>query len=284
MASKKTPAPSDFRRALDGLCRGGHDPRRIFDAFVRFAACALACQTREDEYLEEAKRWTKEEMGLFTEAFAALVNEMQSEPFTDVLGTHYMDWALSHKGAQWGGEFHTPGALCEMIARMSITVEGVEAAIADHGVCRISEPACGAGAMILAAGKALADVGRGDLIRKLRVQAVDVNRTACDMCYINTTLWGIPCEVVHGNTLSLETWGVWRNLHWAAPWLPLVALGGPETAPPGASEATLAPPAPVPTPEPVAPPPPEPIPAPPTPEPTTREAVPVCESEQLLLL
>lgn len=277
MASKKNPTPSDFRRALDGLCRGGHDPRRIFDAFVRFAACALACQTREAEYLEEVKRWTKDEMLLFTAAFAALVEEMEAEPFTDILGTHYMDWALTHKGAQWGGEFHTPAAVCEMMAKMTVTPEGIEAAVADHGVCRISEPACGAGAMILAVGKALADAGRGDLIRKLRVQAVDVNRTACDMCFINTTLCGIPCEVVHGNTLSLETWGVWRNLHYVAPWLSLAT----------ALEADRPPETPPPPPDPAA----EPVAAveiveitPPPTAPTTRESVPSVESEQLLLL
>jgi hypothetical protein len=33
------------------------------------------------------------------------------------------------------------------------------------------------------------------------------------MCYINTTLWSIPTVVIHGNTLSLETWGAWPN--WA---------------------------------------------------------------------
>lgn len=276
MASKKNPAPSDFRRALDGLCRGGHDPRRIFDAFVRFAACALACQTREAEYLEEAKRWNKDEMGLFAEAFAALVLEMEAEPFTDILGTHYMDWALTHKGAQWGGEFHTPAALCEMLARMTVTVEGVEAAVAEHGVCRISEPACGAGAMILGAGKALADAGRGDLIRKLRVQAVDVNRTACDMCFINTTLCGIPCEVVHGNTLSLETWGVWRNLHYVAPWLSLaLALEGEKPA-------EVLPPPSDPAPEPVAAVESVEITTPPT-APTTREGVPDAQEQQQLL-
>jgi hypothetical protein len=241
MASKKT-TPSDFRRVLDTLVRGGHDHRRIFDAFVRFAACALACQTREAEYLEEAKRWKPEEMKLFSEAFAALVNEMGDEPFQDVLGVHYMDWALSAKGAQHGGEFHTPPALCEAIALMTFSVETVEAAVADHGVCTISEPACGAGAMVLAAAKVLADAGRGDLIRKLRVQTIDVNRTACDMCYVNLTLWGIPCEVVHGNALSLQVWGRWRNIHYAAPWLPLaVALDNQAPTTPDAAETITTP-------------------------------------------
>jgi hypothetical protein len=56
--------------------------------------------------------------------------------------------------------------------------------------------------------------------RRLRVTAVDINRTACDMTFINTTLWGIPTRIIHGNSLSLECWAAWSNIHYIAPWLP----------------------------------------------------------------
>lgn len=51
--------------------------------------------------------------------------------------------------------------------------------------------------------------------------AIDVNRTACHMTFVNTTLWGIPTRVIHGNALSLECWAAWSNIHFLAPWLPL---------------------------------------------------------------
>ena len=57
--------------------------------------------------------------------------------------------------------------------------------------------------------------------RRLRVTAIDINRTACDMAFLNTTLWGIPTRVIHGNTLSGEYWAAWSNIHYLAPWLPL---------------------------------------------------------------
>jgi hypothetical protein len=57
--------------------------------------------------------------------------------------------------------------------------------------------------------------------RRLRVTAIDINRTACDMAFINTTLWGIPTRVIHGNTLSMEYWTAWSNIHHICPWLPL---------------------------------------------------------------
>jgi hypothetical protein len=96
--------PSDFRKILERVSHR-HDTRKVFDAFTCFAACALAAQTREAEYLEEAKRWEKPEMDLFAEAFGALVLEMETRPFEDVLGGYYMEFALSSKGQQWNGEF-----------------------------------------------------------------------------------------------------------------------------------------------------------------------------------
>ena len=75
----------DFRKILQEISHR-HDTRKVFDGFVCLAACALAAQTREAEYLEEAKRWDKSELDLFAEALGALIIEMESRPFEDILG------------------------------------------------------------------------------------------------------------------------------------------------------------------------------------------------------
>src|SRR5580698_3353560 len=67
----------------------------------------------------------------------------------------------------------------------------------------------------------LAEACPPEVRRRLRVTAIDINRTACDMAFINTTLWGIPARIIHGNSLSLECWAAWSNIHYIAPWLPL---------------------------------------------------------------
>ena len=46
------------------------------------SACALAAGTRESEYLEEAKRWKREELELFAQALGAYVIDAEAEPFT----------------------------------------------------------------------------------------------------------------------------------------------------------------------------------------------------------
>ena len=210
--SKKNSEPSDFRKLLESISHR-HDTRTVFDAFARFAACCLAAQTREAEYLEEAKRWEKAELKLFGKALGALIVEMESCPFEDVLGGYYMEFALSSKGQQWNGEFHTPKTVCDMMARMVIDPESLPA----EGPITVCEPACGAGAMILS----IAQVCPPEARRRLRVTAIDINRTACDMAFINTSLWGIPTRVMHGDSLANKYWAAWSNIHYIAPWLPL---------------------------------------------------------------
>jgi type I restriction-modification system DNA methylase subunit len=204
---------SDFRKILEQVSHR-HNTRKVFEGFVRLAACALAAQTREAEYLEEAKRWDKPELELFAEALAPLIEEMEHRPFEDILGGYYMEFALSQKGQQWNGEFHTPKPVCDLMARVMI---GDANALPTDRVITVCEPACGAGAMILS----IAEACPPDVRRKLRVMAIDISRTACDMAFINTTLWGVPTRVIHGNSLSLEFWAGWSNIHHIAPWLPL---------------------------------------------------------------
>jgi hypothetical protein len=202
MKTKDTPT---FRSLIEQLVRR-HDAYKVFAAFTHMAACALAHGTREAEYLDEAKRWERDELEIFSHALGALVMEMEAQPFTDLLGGHYMDLALSHKGQQWNGEFHTPQTICELMARV---IAG-DTPPPDEGPITLCEPACGAGAMILAYAQALP----ADARRRLRVTAIDISKVACDMCFINTTLWGIPTEVIHGDTLRMEFRASWRNIHW----------------------------------------------------------------------
>ena len=181
-----TRKPPGFREVLTRLSHR-HDIRSVFDAFVRLTACALAVQTREAEYLEEAKRWERAELDIFAEALGALVLEMESDPFADLLGSAYMELALSRKGQQWNGEFHTPKNVADLMARLTV---GDAGAFPAEGPITVCEPACGSGVMILA----FAQVCPPEARRRLRVTAIDINRTACDMTFINTTLWAFPRE------------------------------------------------------------------------------------------
>jgi type I restriction-modification system DNA methylase subunit len=207
------PPERDFRKILASIS-DYHESRRVFDAFTRLVACAVAMRSREKEYLEEAGRWKKEDLERFSHALGALIAEMELRPFEDILGPYYTEFALSPGTRDKHGEFHTPKAICDLVAQTLIA----ENKCPEDGPITLCDPACGAGAMILSFAAALPPADR----RRLRVTAIDINPTACDMAFINTTLWGIPTKVIHGNSLTMEFQAAWRNIHWLMPWLPLI--------------------------------------------------------------
>ncbi len=198
----------DFRLMIDEIARTKSSAVEVFSDFCRMVACSLALQTREEEYLEVAKRYGKEELSRLSQAMGALVMEMEKKPFSDVLGPYYQEIGSKSK-IEARGEFYTPPALCSMMARMVVDPEQV---IAAGKPITVSDPCVGSGGMILAVAEQFAEAKAVDL---LRVTGMDVSPLACDMAYINTTLWGIPATIVRGNTLSAEIQSVWKNVHWA---------------------------------------------------------------------
>lgn len=162
-------------------------------------------QTREDEYLKAIKDYSKHDLGLFAKAMGLLVNEMESKPYEDVIGVYYTQ-NIAGPDRQRRGEFYTPRNVSVMMAKMNLDPEAIRAR---GSPVTVSDPCCGSGGMVLACAELMApDV---DL---LRVTLQDVNPVACDMAYINTTLWGIPAEVICGNALTAETRSRWANAHW----------------------------------------------------------------------
>ena len=185
----------------------------VFADFVRLAACCLSPRTpdglsvREADYLETISRYDAGEAALFTEAYHTFIEEAERNPHCDILGPLWLD-STSKWSKQARGEFYTPPELCRLIARMTFDMEE---AIASGRPVRICEPACGAGAMILAAAELFAP----DHWHLPRFTAIDLNPVACDMTFINTTLWSVPCEVICGNALFLRGDEPRQlNLHW----------------------------------------------------------------------
>jgi hypothetical protein len=202
--------PPNIRQPLEGILKPlehiqnqtGQSLGEIFASFLTLTMCALSHGTREEMYLAEAKRWQREQLDLFCQAFAGLVLESETRPYQDLLGDIHME-TLSTKGKQSTGEFYTPQPVCTLMARMLLedTAEPVT----------LHEPCAGSGRLILACAQTYAEVfNRSPTL--LRVEAWDLSRTAVMMTFINTTLWGIPCTVVHGNTITLEHFAVYPNM------------------------------------------------------------------------
>ena len=97
----------EFEKILAPIARRKSSPLEVFRDFVTVAACSLAMQTREEEYLEIAQKYEREELNEIAKALGSLIIEMEEFEFTDILGLYYCE-INAKSGRDQRGEFYTP--------------------------------------------------------------------------------------------------------------------------------------------------------------------------------
>ena len=101
------------------------------------------------------------------------------------------------------GQFFTPYNVSRMMAEITLT--GVQETIEAEGFVTISEPAAGAGGMLIAVADYIEGLGF-DLARHVWIEAVELNHSTFHMGYLQTTARGLAGKFTCGNSLSLETY------------------------------------------------------------------------------
>lgn len=186
-------------KAMESLT-GRHDEHRIFADWVEMMAISIQnavtmpnelWQSREDQYLEIAKRYSNKELTVFSEMMGMLV-ETLTHHYGDILGEIFMAAGL---GSSAGGQFFTPFNVSLMMAEISLSNLDWEA-----DTIPLHEPTCGSGGMVIAA-TVVARRKKQD-IRKFRVVAQDIDWRSVYMCYVQLSLIGIRGIVVQGDTLN----------------------------------------------------------------------------------
>jgi type I restriction-modification system DNA methylase subunit len=205
-AQGRDAALADFKQIFRQLAPYKHR-YEVFKDFVTMAACSLhnavhKDAAREEEYQRIVGQYKPDDQRVFGKLLARLVAALEHEP-RDVLGPLYMELEIASKDQ---GQFFSPPDLSEMMARMTFAPELDK--LETQPFITAGEPAAGAGGMILALTKVLIQAGH-DPLRTLWVQAIDVERLAALMCYIQLSLWNVPAEVIVGNTLSWDIREVW---------------------------------------------------------------------------
>jgi hypothetical protein len=209
-----TPHLKAIRKLLEGVARR-HDRHTVFADAIESMALAFSNavdharrETREGRYREIAKRYSREELDAFSQVMGELTLAMEAKT-GDVLGALFTEMELTNK---YAGQFFTPYELCALMARMQIG-DGIHPRrlIAEKGYISAHEPACGAGAMVIALADALRDSGI-NYQQHLHVSAIDVDRRAAHMAYVQFSLLHIPALVIVGNALTLE-----EREHWFTP-------------------------------------------------------------------
>jgi hypothetical protein len=133
---------------------------------------------------------------------------LEVEP-CDLLGQVFHELELSSAER---GQFFTPYHLCEAIARLEVRDgEELREKIRQRGFVTVSEPACGAGAMIIAMASVMQKQGI-NFQQHMHVTAIDVDSRAVHMAYLQFSLLGIPALIIEGNALTLE-----ERDHWYTP-------------------------------------------------------------------
>ena len=113
-------------------------------------------------------------------------------------------------GNQAKGQVFTPYPVCQMTAKLSFEKKHAQEIISKKGHITLHEPASGGGAMVIAYAETMRDQ-EINYQKHLHVTAIDVDIKAVCMTYIQLALLHVPAIVIHGNTLSLETWSQWHT-------------------------------------------------------------------------
>ncbi|MCH8241885.1 MAG: SAM-dependent DNA methyltransferase [Planctomycetes bacterium] len=145
------PATQPLFKKLEQLSQRSAVSRgQAFEDFLTAIVCALAAETKEDEYLTMVERHTKGKQGnrgidLMPQMFGELVNAMSRED-NDVLGDLF-------QGAVSYGEnalYVTPAPVARLMSRMAMAIQDGDR---DSTPPTISDPCCGTGILLMEAGK-----------------------------------------------------------------------------------------------------------------------------------
>lgn len=159
---------------------------------------ALYREDREKEYLSIIGRYKKEEQELFPELFGFFVLALSENPAQDFLGEMYHKLGLEQEQK---GQFFTPYHICHFMSEIQYAGVDAEAELWEKGYLSVSDPACGAGAMLIA----FANVSRKHGVnfqQKVLFVAQDIDVTATRMCYLQLAVLGCPAIVICGDSLA----------------------------------------------------------------------------------
>lgn len=214
----KAPSPAQYRKNIIRLLKENshrHHIWEVFSDFCEMAALAISNSVdlrqygpREARYLQIVERYEPLEIERFTHILGELTMAMECGP-DDVIGKVFGELDLGNSAR---GQFFTPYHVCKLMAAQLIgDGSDLRTRIAERGFIRVSEPAVGAGAMIISMAESVQAAGV-NYQQCMHVTAQDVDSRAVHMAYLQFSLLHIPAVVILGNTLALE-----EREHWYTP-------------------------------------------------------------------
>ena len=190
----------NFLKIFNSLT-GKHSRWEIWEDFVTLTAIEISNSTDKVNAAERTKmyqtivsKYSAKDLDGMAEMLAEVVMGMEQNPDQDFLGSLYM---MCELGNDHAGQFFTPYDVCRCMAEISFDPKLLPDM---EGFISVSDPACGAGATLLAF---LNVCKRRNICyhNKVLVVAQDIDFIVGLMCYIQCSFMGCAGYVVIGDTL-----------------------------------------------------------------------------------
>lgn len=169
--------------------------------FVYMTAYEIALSCDQDasairDIAQASRSQADQKIDSYRMMFAEYVSRIDENPFQDFLGDAFMRLGI---GNELGGQFFTP----YQVARMNAAVVIYRRSFEEKEWVSVSEPACGAGANVIAFCDVMHEMGL-DWQRGAYFVCQDVSELTALMCFIQLSLIGAAATVIIGNTLRME--------------------------------------------------------------------------------
>lgn len=178
---------------------------QIWNDFLSLSAISLANvvptsekEEREKKYCSIISSYREEDREVFPQMLNLVVLALEENPEQDFLGSLYHHLELHQEQK---GQFFTPYHICEFMSELQFAEGDKAERLEEKGYISVSDPAYGAGAMLIAFANVAKKHGINYQQHVLFV-AQDVDRTAAMMCYIQMSLLGCPAVVVIGDSIA----------------------------------------------------------------------------------
>lgn len=182
---------------------GKYQTWEVFSDYIALFACAISnsadkvhFKQREEMYMQIIRKYTKNEQSIFSEMAGHVINGMDKNRDCDFLGELYMALNL---GSHWKGQFFTPYSVCKAMATLQI--DDIEREIKANGFASVNDPACGAGALLIAFANTAAEK-QFDWQNQILFAGQDLDAVTAKMCYIQLSLLGCAGVVKIGDSLA----------------------------------------------------------------------------------